>query len=141
MLACLGVFAITLIAMPQWPRLWLGQLGHYEHFVPLLVLPGPLLILALVRYKDKDAWLLFLAALMPQRWFFDTFILWLIPRSRRELIWTAGFSWGAGIWRWYHIPKSFAEVGTWTVVFIYMPMLGLILARASLPPEESESPE
>ena len=140
MLACLGVVAITLIAMPQWPRLWLGQLGHYEHFVPLLVLPGPLLILALVRYKDKDAWLLFLAALMPQRWFFDTFILWLIPRSRRELIWTAGFSWGAGIWRWYHIPKSFAEVGTWTVVFIYMPMLGLILARASLPPEESESP-
>jgi hypothetical protein len=136
-LACLAVVVVTLIAMPRWPWLWLGQLRHYEHFVPLLVLPGPLLVLALVRYKDKDAWLLFLAALMPQRWFFDTFVLWLIPKSRRELIWTAGFSWGAGIWRWYHIPKSFAEVGTWTVVFIYMPMLGLILARALLPPENS----
>jgi hypothetical protein len=134
-LACVGLVLITLIFMPRWPWLWLGQLGHYDHFVPLFVLPGPLLGLALFRYKDKDAWLLFLAAFMPQRWFFDALTLWVIPKSRRELVWTAALSWGAGIWRWYHIPRSFTEVGTWTVVFIYMPMLGLILARVLLPPE------
>lgn len=135
-LACVGLILLTVIVMPRWPWLWLGQLGHYEHFIPLLVFPGPLLVLALLRYKDKDAWLLFLAAIMPQRWFFDTLTLWLIPKSRRELVWTAGLSWGAGIWRWYHSPNSFAEVGMWTVIFIYLPMLVILLRRGlSIRPE------
>jgi hypothetical protein len=70
-----------------------------------------------------------LTAMMPQRWFFDAFILWLIPKSRREILFTAGMSWGAGVWRWYHIPHSFVEVGRLTVLFIYLPMLAVILCR------------
>lgn len=128
-IACVVVVLLTLVLMPHWPLLWLGQLGNYEHFIPLLVLPGPLLLLALWRYRDKDAWFLLLTALMPQRWFFDAFILWLIPKSRREILFTAALSWGAGIWRWYHMPHSFAEVGRVTVIFIYLPMLALILFR------------
>ena len=58
-----------------------GQAHNYEHFIPLLVFPGPLLLLALLRYRDRDAWLLLLAALMPQRWFFDAFTLWLIAEG------------------------------------------------------------
>ncbi|HYM07107.1 MAG TPA: hypothetical protein VEU11_11150 [Terriglobales bacterium] len=127
--ACVAVVLITLIAMPRWPLPWLGQAKNYEHFFPLLVLPGPLLALALWRYRDRDAWFLVLTALMPQRWFFDAFILWLIPKSRREILFTAALSWGAGIWRWYHIPHSFAEVGRYTVLFIYLPMLVVILLR------------
>ena len=127
--ACAVVALLTLIAMPRWPLLWLGQLKNYEHFIPLLVLPGPLLVLALWRYRDKDAWFLLLTALMPQRWFFDAFILWLIPKSRREILFTAALSWGAGIWRWYHMPHSFAEVGRYTVLFMYLPMLAVILLR------------
>ncbi len=128
-LACVVVALLTLVAMPRWPVLWLGQLKNYEFFIPLLVLPGPLLALALWRYRDKDAWFLALSAIMPQRWFFDPFILWLIPKSRREILFTAALSWGAGIWRWYHIPHSFAEVGRFTVLFIYLPMLAVILLR------------
>jgi hypothetical protein len=127
--ACVFLLALTLIAMPRWPWLWLGQLGHYDHFFPILVLPGPLLALALLRRKDKDSWLLLLSALMPQRWFFDSLILWVIPKSRRELVWTAAISWGAGIWRWYHTPQNFAEVGLWTVLFFYLPMLVVVLRR------------
>jgi len=127
--ACVVVALLTLIAMPRWPLLWLGQLKNYEHFIPLLVLPGPLLVLALWRYRDKDAWFLLLTALMPQRWFFDAFILWLIPKSRREILFTAALSWGAGIWRWYCIPHSFTEVGRYTVLFMYLPMLAVILLR------------
>jgi hypothetical protein len=123
------VGALTLAIMPKWPLIWLGQLRHYEHFIPLLVLPGPLLLLALFRYRDRDAILLLLAACMPQRWFFDAFILWLIPKSRREIVWTVFFSWGAGLWRWYHVPHSFAEVGAWTAVFLYLPMLAVVLCR------------
>ncbi len=127
--ACIAVALLTVVAMPRWPLLWLGQLKNYEHFVPLLILPGPLLALALWRYRDKDAWFLVVTALLPQRWFFDAFILWLIPKSRRETLFTAALSWGAGIWRWYHIPHSFVEVGRFTVVFIYLPMLAVILLR------------
>jgi len=128
-IACVALGVGSVVVMPNWPKLWLGQLGGYEHFIPLLVLPGPLLLLALWRYRERDAWLLFLAAAMPQRWFFDSFTLWLIPRSRREMIWTVFFSWGAGIVRWYHIPHSFNEVGRWTVIFLYLPMLAVVLLR------------
>jgi hypothetical protein len=107
---------------------WLDRKG-YEHFFPLLVLPGPLLALALWRYRDPDAWFLVLTAMMPQRWFFDAFVLWLIPKSRREILFAAALSWGAGIWRWYHIPHTFTEVGKFTVLFIYLPMLAVILFR------------
>ncbi len=133
-LACAALALLSVAVMPNWPLVWLRQGRNYEHFIPLLVLPGPLLALALVRFRDRDALFLFLSALMPQRWFFDSFTLWLIPRSRREIIWTVFFSWGAGMWRWFHIPHSFAEVGRWTVIFLYLPMLAVILLRKSAAP-------
>ncbi|HEX4784115.1 MAG TPA: hypothetical protein VH350_07210 [Candidatus Sulfotelmatobacter sp.] len=129
LLACILVALLSLVVMSKWPFLWLQQARNYEHFIPILVLPGPLLALALLRYRNRDANLLFLSAVMPQRWFFDSFILWLIPRSRREIIWTVLFSWGAGIWRWYHIPSSFTQVGRYTVIFLYLPMLAVVLLR------------
>lgn len=129
LLVCAIVVLVSLAVMPRWPLLWLRQTGNYEHFIPILVLPGPLLMLALLRYRDRDAQLLFLSSLMPQRWFFDSFILWLIPQSRREIIWTVFFSWGTGIWRWYHTPHSFTEVGRCTVILFYLPILAVVLLR------------
>ncbi len=129
LIACAAVAFASLAIKPNWPLLWFRQMGNYEHFIPILVLPGALLLLALVRYPERDAMLLFLSSLLPQRWFFDSFILWLIPQSRREIIWTVFFSWGAGIWRWYHIPSSFNQVGRYTVLFFYLPMLAVVLLR------------
>jgi hypothetical protein len=129
LVACVVVALASLTVMPSWPALWLRQTGNYQHFIPLFVLPGPLLLLALVRYRNRDAWLLFFSALLPQRWFFDSFILWLIPQSRREIVWTVFFSWGAGIFRWYHAPHSFTEVGRITVIFLYLPILAVLLLR------------
>jgi hypothetical protein len=128
-IACCAWALLSVLVMPHWPRLWYGQLGNYEHFFPLFVLPGPLLLLALIRYRERDSWLLLLASVMPQRWFFDAYILWLIPKSRRELLGTIALSWGAGIWRWYHMPSSFIQVGRWAVLCFYLPMLVVILAR------------
>jgi len=134
--ACIVLAIVSLLVMPKWPLLWLKQAGNYQHFIPILVFPGPLLLLALLRYRNRDALFLFFSGLMPQRWFFDSFTLWLIPQSRREIIWTVFFSWGAGVWRWYHIPHSFTEVGRWTVLLIYLPMLAVVLLRKS--PRETE---
>jgi hypothetical protein len=128
-LACGVVLMLSLAAMPRWPLLWFRQIGQYDHFIPLLVLPGPLLTAALLRYRDRDALLLMMMAIMPQRWFYDPLVLWLIPKSRREIVATVGLSWGAGIWRWYHIPHSWTEVGRCTVLLIYLPMLAVVLAR------------
>jgi len=128
-LASVAVGLLSLALMPRWPQLWLGQLGNYQHFIPLWVIPGPLLLLALLRYRDRDAIFLLLSAIMPQRWFFDSFILWLIPKSRRAILATVFFSWIVAIWRWYHIPHTMQQVGRWTVLGFYIPMLLVILLR------------
>jgi hypothetical protein len=129
--ACLLVLIVSFAVMPAWLWHWIPQLRGYQHFFPILVLPGPLLLLAALRYRDNDAQLLLLAAIMPQRWFYDMLVLWLIPKTRRELVFTLGLSWVAGVWRWYHYPTSFNQVGRWAVLFIYLPMLAVVLARAS----------
>jgi hypothetical protein len=139
MVACAFLAALSLMAMPTWPALWIHQLGHYEHFVPLLIFPGPLLLLALPRHRDRDARLLLLAAVMPQRWFFDAFTLWLIPKSRRELLTTVCISWGAGIWRWYEFPHSFDQVGRWALIFFYLPMLFVLLNRPARKPQTAKT--
>jgi hypothetical protein len=143
LLACAVLAAASLAVMPNWPVLWLRQTANYEFFIPMLILPGPLLFLALFRYRDRDALLLVLTALMPQRWFFDAFILWLIPKSRREIVWTAFFSWGAGIWRWYHYHYSSTQVGRCVVIFLYFPMLAVVLLRprAGQRPEPQPAPQ
>jgi hypothetical protein len=126
---CVLTGIASLFVLPRWPQLWLGQFHHYQHFIALLVLPGPLVLLALLRYRDRDAMLLLLTACMPQRWFFDAFVLWLIPKSRREILVTVFFSWCAGMWRWYYPPRTFDQVGRWIVISIYLPMLAIILLR------------
>lgn len=127
--ACAVVLALSFAVLPRWPWLWIAHFGEYQRFIPLLVFPGPLLLLALLRHRDRDAIFLLLAAAMPQRWFYDTFILWLIPQTRRQILWTALISWAAGIWRWYHIPHTFTEVGRVSVICMYLPMLAVLLSR------------
>src|ERR1700722_18761452 len=62
LLACVVVVLLSLAVMPNWLLLWYRQLGNYEHFFPILVLPGPLLLLTLLRYRERDSWLLVLSA-------------------------------------------------------------------------------
>jgi hypothetical protein len=128
-LACLLIALLSLALLPRWPWLWLGQTRYYQHFFAILIIPGPLVLLALLRCRDRDAWLLVLTSLMPQRWFFDSFILWLIPKSRRQILITVALSWCAGTWRAYHPPTSFDQVGRWIVLSTYLPMLAIVLFR------------
>jgi hypothetical protein len=128
-IACLVLILLTFLAMPSWPAHWLPRLAGYQHFFPILVLPGPLLLFGLFSYRERDAQFLLLSSVMPQRWFYDAFTLWLIPKSRRELVYTVGLSWIVGILRWYQGPRNMEQVGRWTVLFIYLPMLIVLLMR------------
>jgi len=140
LLACAVVVALTFLAMPRWPWFWPRWFYEYVRFIPLLVLPGPLLALAAWRFRDRDARLLLLMAIVPQRWFYDALTLWLIPKSRREIMATVGMSWVVGVWRWYHIPHNVTHAGRWIVLFMYLPMLAIVLARerSKLPLEAEE---
>ncbi|HWZ81810.1 MAG TPA: hypothetical protein VNW47_04260 [Terriglobales bacterium] len=135
-IASAALLLASLLWVPRWPLEWISQLGGYEHFFPLLIVPGPLLVLALWRYRDRDALLLALLSVTPQRWFYDSFALWLIPRTRRSILATVACSWLVGIWRWYHTPSMMRQVGLWSVLGFYVPMLVLVLIRARL-----DSPE
>lgn len=123
------LFGISLAISPTWPLRWLANTRGYQYFIPMFVIPGPLLLFALARRRDPDSHLLLLTALVPQRWFYDTFILWLIPKSRSEILATVALSWGAGMWRWFVIPHTMAQVGMWTVLCMYLPMLGVVWLR------------
>ena len=142
-MACIALLALSFAITPGWFRQWPRQLGEYHYFIPFLVFPGILILLAFLRLGDNDARLLLLAAAFPQRWFYDAFILWLIPKSRREIVATVGASWLVGSWRWFHPPHSFAQAGRWSVVGLYLPMLAIILLRdrhlPQSPPFQSKS--
>ncbi len=128
-ITCAVVLALSFAITPSWFWQWPRQFGGYHYFIPFLVFPGIFILLALSRIRDHDARLLLLTAAFPQRWFYDALILWLIPKSRREIVVSVGASWVVGIWRWFHPPHSFVQVGRWSVLGFYLPMLVIILLR------------
>jgi len=119
----------SLLIYPSWPMRWFSQLSEFEGYIPLLTIPGPLLLLAATRWRERDAQFLLLASIFPQRWFYDALILWLIPKTRKEFLYSVTFSWGAYIWRQYHMPETNLERGLICTLFFYLPMLWIILAR------------
>lgn len=129
--SCIGVGLISVIVYPSWPIVWLSQIKDYQRFFPFLSLPfGPLLLLALLRWRDSDARVFLLISLFPQRHFYDAFVLWLIPKTRREILPTVALSWGAWIWKaYYHPHMQSPEVGLVSVLFFFLPMLSVILLR------------
>ena len=124
------LLAASLIIYPRWPFAWLAQTGTYRGLPPLLSLPlGPLLLLALVRYRDRRAWLLVLLALMPQRVLYDQLPLLLIA--------TSGIEMGLLVFcSWVTLPILFASGGWnnvplgwqfWIVLTLYIPALLVLL--------------
>jgi hypothetical protein len=128
-LACASLAAVSLVAAPRWPMRWISQIGGFQHYIPLFVFPGALLLLVLWT-RHADAHLLLLTALMPQHWFYDCFILWLIPKTTSELLTTVCLSWGVVLWWPFRVASSFpTESGSMAVTWFYLPMLGILLVR------------
>lgn len=130
--ACLFVLAASLVVYPSWPFVWVSQIGQYQRFFPVLTPVGPLLLLALLRWRDPDARLLLLIAVFPQRHFYDAFVACLIPKTRLELIGTVALSWGAFIWKTIHQKMATPEVALVSDLFFFLPMLVVILCRRRL---------
>ena len=120
--AALALLLGSLLVYPQWPLRWLSQVGGYQSFVPLLTFPGFLLLVALCRWRSDSARFLLLASVVPQRWFYDSLILWLIPKKGWQYLMTAAFSWLSFV-GWMLFPRTIENVGLSVVLFAYLPML------------------
>jgi hypothetical protein len=104
------------------------QTGTYKGLPPLFSLPlGPFILLALLKYRDRRAWLLVLFALMPQRVLYDQLPLLLIATNGAEMIFLVFCSWltlpmlmSSG--GWGGLPFSWQF---WILLTLYVP--GLVL--------------
>lgn len=126
-----GILVIVSVALyPLWPLDWIRTLHNYIGAPPLFVLPlGPLLFLALIRYREKRSWLLVLMALMPQRMVYDQLGVLLVAENRKQMIFLALCSWISlpvlvYYGGWERIPWGWKN---WVLIESYLPALIVLL--------------
>jgi hypothetical protein len=124
---------VTLVLVPTWPLTWRRQMAGYLSFFPATTGLGLLLLcVAPLARKHKDARFLLSMAVIPQRWFYDTLLLWLLPETRTEFLISAVLSWGAYFLSPPPAVRSFHQVAILSVTFNYLPMLGVVLVRRAV---------
>lgn len=123
---------VSLLIYPTWPIVWLGQVQRFQGAVPP-IFASPLsilLLLALLRWREKRSWLLLLAACMPQRMVYDQLTLFLIPETRREMLWLTVTSWASCMMLlitggWSKAPGGWQ---LWVLLCNYFPALLVVLS-------------
>lgn len=130
-IAC-ALFALaTLIPDHLWLFKWWPQAQTYDGVIPLLALPlGPLLLLALIRYRDRRALFLFFMAAVPQRGYYDLLPLWTLYDTPRKMLIITAITWAAyALTTWLRtlvaIPHAYV-----LVIAFYIPSLLLVLQPA-----------
>jgi hypothetical protein len=127
-LLSVGILLASLLVLPSWPLGWWANLGQNRHVAPLLVMPGILLLLALIRWRTPEARMLVILAILPQRLFFsDQLVLWLIPSTARTTLLLTLASW-LGFFGWISLADGSTTTSPfWVVTFVYLPALALVL--------------
>jgi hypothetical protein len=120
----------SLVFYPMWPVDWLHTTANYIGFPPLFSLPlGPLVLLALLRWRDKRSWLLVLLAAMPQRMIYDQLGVLLVAENRKQQILLLLCSWISLplllIYNgWENVPWGWQQ---WILIESYLPGLIVVL--------------
>ncbi|HET7456910.1 MAG TPA: hypothetical protein VFJ74_04585 [Gemmatimonadaceae bacterium] len=149
----LGV--LSLIAIPGWPARWLSNVRETTHFVaPIRHWAGPVLLLALLRWRRRESRLLLAMACVPHTTMvYETLELFVVPRRRVETMTLALLSWVAWVAQAFVNPNvplgpggslmadpRYAEyvhaVGDITLALLYLPCLIMVLRR----PNEGDVP-
>ncbi|GAB4441124.1 MAG: hypothetical protein OHK0015_38050 [Chloroflexi bacterium OHK40] len=118
------IVAGSLLLRPTWPLVWIERAREYSGAIPMLVLPGPLLALALLRWRSPRARQLLLMACMPQRSYYDAVALWLIPQTRGGMLVLTLCSWLALLFP--HLPLM--------LLACYLPALAVLLWEGRVAP-------
>ena len=96
-----AVLASLVVANPVWVRQWFDAASSLRYVPPVMIWQGggPLLLLALLRWRLPEGRLLLTLALLPQNLMsYDQFLLFLVCRRGRETMALVVLSWLA---RWY----------------------------------------
>jgi len=121
---------LSIVLYPKWPLDWIKLIQSYGGYPLLFVIPlGPIILLSLIRYKDKRSWLLVLLSAMPQRMVYDQLGVLLIAEDKKQLIFLILCSWISFpallyFHGWDNMPWGWK---TWVFLESYLPALIVVL--------------
>jgi hypothetical protein len=130
---------VSFAVRPSWLGEWVPMLSQTGHMVvPLVHAGGPLLLLALLRWRRPEARMLLALACVPQTaLLYEMVPLMLVPATLTESAIFVALSWVVFGW-WAHLRPSFAGVGEsvaasiqMVVPLLYLPCLIMILRRSN----------
>lgn len=133
----IALIAASLWLLPSWPASWLGMVRGSSDFVPAVSrFAGPAILLALFRWRRPEAWLILIAACLPQTWPpYNGLILMTVAATYREacfLSLVSSFSWAG--WAWFFgegltPEQSQSQMSTVLNLSSYLPATLLVLLR------------
>ena len=141
--ALIGVILVvmSLAILPRWPLEWFAIIKNDPRYLPpIFRIGGFLMLLALLRWKRPEAWLLLVTALLPQSvTYYYLLPLFTIPRNFAEslalaAVSTAGIYLGAVVMPHGLTGIPFYEFsGNVAMLSVYLPCLILLLIRENAP--------
>jgi hypothetical protein len=135
---------LSLAVYPEWPWRWREVLQDTGHMVaPVMLWGGPIVLIALTRWRQWDARLLVALACVPQtHFYYDAWPLWLIPRTLEQAAFLTASSWAMsfvqialtgpdGDASAMAYAAERATVGQLSVVFVYLPCLWFVMRNGA----------
>jgi hypothetical protein len=137
-----GLLIVLSFALrPRWVVEWIGVLSTpTPHLImPIRVMGGFLLLLALVRWKEPAARTLAALAFVPQTFSsYDSLLVFLVPKTRREsLVLVAGTTLVTAIVAYIGTAPTYAETvqrfAPWRIALVYLPAVLIAILRGNAP--------
>jgi hypothetical protein len=133
-----GIVILSLLLYPRWPMEWLthGNLQTFNGRVPLLVVPGFLLIAGLGALRTQEGRVITAMSLTVQRLFYDQLLLFVLPRTVLQMLALLACSWSVAalsyLRGWFVFGSGGQDPRAWlaTVVGLYLPALAISLLGA-----------
>jgi hypothetical protein len=145
--AAIGAIAFTIVSvllLPSWPLEWYALLPSATHIrAPITFAGGPLVLLALLRWRRPEARLLAALACIPHTTeLYESLPLFLIPANLRQGALLAVLNWGVVLGRnAFPRPADYVgdmtTTGQWMVWLLYLPCLLMVLDRPNVAPGEA----
>jgi hypothetical protein len=135
-IGCIVLFVLSFLVWPGWIAEWRATLASAPHVVPPITRKvGPLVLLALLKWKRADARLLLALACVPHTTAaYETIPLFLIPQTWLQAwgLWALALLAYAAQWMtgpYLTQAAYWASGAEWIVALLYLPCLGLVLCR------------
>lgn len=138
-----ALLLVSVVVRPVWPLEWMQTFGAGAHIrAPISTLGGPLILVALLRWRRPEARLLVALACVPHTTLlYEALPLFLVPASWAESIVLAVLTWVAQIvvitlQPYATLADRTATSAAVSVALVYLPCLMMILRR----PNEGDLP-